>query len=60
MRFPSPIKVQVRSGWHFNLSTPWLHQGCDRPPQPRKHGPIAVLVFVVAVVAVAVVAVCSL
>ena len=34
-RVPSPIKVQVRGSWHL-LSTPWLHQGCDRPPHTGK------------------------
>ena len=31
-RFPSLVKVQVRS-WHIPLSTPWLHHGCESPPQ---------------------------
>ena len=26
-RIPSPVKVQVRSGWHISLSTPWLIRG---------------------------------
>ena len=30
-RIPSPIKVQVRGGWHLPLSTPRLHKGCDGP-----------------------------
>ena len=30
--FPSPIKVQVRSRWHFPLSTPRLQKECDSPP----------------------------
>ena len=34
-RFPSRVKVQVRSSRHIPLSTPWLHQGCDSPPQHR-------------------------
>ena len=31
-RVPSSVKVQVRSGWHISLNTPWLHQGADGPP----------------------------
>ena len=31
-RSPSPIKVQVRGGWHLPLRTPRLHQGCDSAP----------------------------
>ena len=38
-RVPSPIKVQVRSGWHLLLSTPRLHQGCDSPPHTGKQWP---------------------
>ena len=38
-RIPSPIKVQVRSGWNLPLSTPWLHQGCDSPPHTGKQLP---------------------
>ena len=38
-RITSPIKVQIRSRRHFPLSTPWLHQGSDGPPQPRKQCP---------------------
>ena len=35
-RIPSPVKVQVRGGWHLSLSTPRLHQGCDSPPHTGK------------------------
>ena len=38
-RSPSPIKVQVRGGWHIPLSTPRLHQGCDSPPHTSKQWP---------------------
>ena len=38
-RFPSPVKVQVRSSWHISLSTPCLHQDCDSPPQTGKQWP---------------------
>ena len=35
-RFPSPVKVQVRSSRHISLSSPWLHQRRDGPPQSRE------------------------
>ena len=38
-RAPSPGKVQVRGSWHFPLSTPGLHQGCDSPPHTGKQWP---------------------
>ena len=38
-RCPSPIKFKVRSSWHISLSTPWVHQGCDSPPQSSKQWP---------------------
>ena len=36
---PSPVKVQVRGGWHLPLCTPRLHQGCDSPPHTGKQWP---------------------
>ena len=35
-RFPSPVKVQVRSSRHISLSSPWLHQRRDGPPHTSK------------------------
>ena len=35
-RCPSPIDAAVGS---LRLSTPWLHQGCDSPPQTRQQRP---------------------
>ena len=44
MRFPSPIRVQVRSSRRIPLSTPWLHQGAtaqsrEQCPAPPVRGP---------------------
>ena len=33
-RFPSPVKVQVRSSRHISLSTPRLHRGSDSQQCP--------------------------